>query len=87
MKKRLAALTTVMLLGNQQDNMKCVVEMIDSIPAKKNYIVAPGCDMPFDVPVENTIGCIQAVLETDAVREMVKNYVAEDDNSIEIELP
>ena len=80
-------LTTTMLHGTQQDNMKWVVDMLDAIPDKRNLIVAPGCDMPFDVPVENTIGCIQAVLETDAVREMVKNYVAEDDNSIEVELP
>ena len=37
------------------------------------------------VPVENTIGAAQAVLETEAVREMVKNYVAaEDDGAVEL---
>src|SRR5512145_2357652 len=37
-------LTTVMLLGTQQDNMKYVVDMLDRIENKSNLIVAPGCD-------------------------------------------
>ena len=63
-------LTTVMLHGTQQDNMKWVVDTLDSMPDKKNYILAPGCDMPYDVPVENGIGVAQAVLQTDEVREL-----------------
>ncbi|MEG2455217.1 MAG: uroporphyrinogen decarboxylase family protein [Oscillospiraceae bacterium] len=79
-------LTTVMLHGTQQDNMKFVVELMDALPDKHNMIVAPGCDMPYDVPVENGIGVAQAVLHTDEVREMVKNYVAAEDNTA-VELP
>ena len=80
-------LTTVMLHGNQQDNMKFAVDLLDSIGEDKtNFILSPGCDMPYDVPEENTIGIAQAVLETDTVREMVRNYVAEDVD-IEVELP
>lgn len=79
-------LTTIMLHGTQQDNMKFVVDLLDSLPSKKNFILSPGCDMPYAVPVENTIGVAQAVLQTDEIREMVKNYVAEDDG-IEVELP
>ncbi len=67
-------LTSVMLHGTQQDNMKCVVDMIDRVNSKKNFIVAPGCDMPYAVPVENTIGVTQAVLETEEVRKIVENY-------------
>ena len=70
-------LTSVMLLGNQQDNMKFAVDLLDSVKVKKNFILAPGCDMPYDVPVENGIGVAQAAIETDTVREMVKNYQAE----------
>ena len=70
-------LTSVMLLGNQQDNMKFAVELLDSIPDKRNFILAPGCYMPYAVPVENAIGVAQAALETDAVRRMVANYQAE----------
>ncbi len=79
-------LTTVMLHGSQQDNMKFVVDLLSQMEDKRNFILAPGCDMPYDVPVENTIGIVQAIRETDSVREMLKNYVAQDD-SIEVELP
>lgn len=80
-------LTTVMLLGNQQDNMKFAVELLDSVPVKKNFILAPGCDMPYEVPVENTIGIAQAALETDVVREMVKNYQAEAVDTSTVNVP
>ncbi|WP_295580542.1 uroporphyrinogen decarboxylase family protein [uncultured Oscillibacter sp.] len=79
-------LTTTMLHGTQQDNMKWVVELLDSIEDKTGLVVAPGCDMPFDIPFENTIGCAQAVFQTDAVREMVKDYVAVDD-TMDVDLP
>ena len=66
--------------------MKFVADLLAQLPEYKNFIVAPGCDMPYAVPVENTIGAAQAVLETEAVREMVKNYVAAEDD-IAVELP
>ena len=80
-------LTSIMLLGNQQDNMKWTVELLDKVQPKKNFILAPGCDMPYDVPVENTIGVAQACLETDNVREMVKNYQAEDIDTSGVVVP
>lgn len=79
-------LTTIMLHGTQQDNMKFVIDLLDNMPNKKNFILAPGCDMPYAVPVENTIGVVQAIHEPDSVREILKNYVAEDED-IEVELP
>jgi len=66
-------LTTLMLHGTQQENMKYVVNMLDTL-GHDNLIIAPGCDMPYHVPAMNTIGAAQAVRETDATREMVKNY-------------
>ena len=80
-------LTSIMLLGNQQDNMKWAVDMLDAVKVKRNFILAPGCDMPYDVPIENTIGVAQAVLETDAVREMVKNYQAEEIDTSGVVVP
>lgn len=70
-------LTSVMLHGTQQDNMKYVVEMLSHLDEYRNFIVAPGCDMPYAVPVENAIGAAQAVLETDSVREMIAGYVSD----------
>ncbi len=79
-------LTSVMLHGSQQDNMKVVVDMLNKLDEYKNFIVAPGCDMPYDVPVENTIGAAQAVLDTENVSKMVENYTGETFD-IEVELP
>lgn len=78
-------LTTIMLHGTQQENMKCVVGLIDSL-THDNLIIAPGCDMPFDIPVENTIGAAQAVLDTETIRKMIENYEAPK-NDIVVELP
>lgn len=79
-------LTSIMLHGTQQDNMKCTVDLLDSIKDHRNLIIAPGCDMPYDVPVDNTIGVAQAMWSTAEVREMLKNYVAVEEN-IEVDLP
>lgn len=78
-------LTTVMLHGTQQDNMKYIVDMLDRI-SHDNLIIAPGCDMPYDVPVENTIAVAQAILETEQVRGVLENYVAVTED-IHVELP
>jgi uroporphyrinogen decarboxylase len=79
-------LTTTMLLGNQQDNMVEVIKLIDSVEDPHNFIVSPGCDMPYDTPIENTIAAGQAVKRPDIARKMVENYeVVEED--IEVEIP
>lgn len=66
-------LTSIMLFGTQQDNMKCVVDLIDSV-SPKHLIISPGCDMPYDVPIENVIAVEHAVHETASARSMVRNY-------------
>lgn len=68
-------LTTKMLLGTQQDNMKFVVDFLDSVD-HHNLILAPGCDMPYDTPIENTVGCLQAVRNPEETRKMLANYSA-----------
>lgn len=68
-------LTTAMLLGTQQDNMKFVVELLDKM-GNQNFILAPGCDMPYDTPIENTVGCLQAVRNPEDTRTMLENYSA-----------
>lgn len=78
-------LTTTMLFGTQQDNMKFVVDLLDTLD-HHNLIVAPGCDMPYDIPIENTVAAAHAVFDTDKAREMIKNYEAPVDD-IEVELP
>lgn len=79
-------LTSIMLHGTQQDNMKYVVELLDKIDNKKNLFIAPGCDMPYDTPAENIIAARQAIYETQAVREIIANYEGSDED-IDVELP
>ena len=66
-------LTTKMLLGNQQDNMKFVVDFLDTLD-HHNLILAPGCDMPYDTPIENTIGVVQAVRDPEGTKKSLVNY-------------
>lgn len=80
-------LTTTMLFGTQQDNMKCVVEELDSLDWTKNFVISPGCDMPYDTPIENTIACAQAAKNLDETREMVANYEGGAFDDIEVEIP
>ena len=75
-------LTTRMLLGTQQDNMKFVIDLFDQLQDPQrglqpnNFILAPGCDMPYDVPTENVVGVLQAVRDPEATRVMLANYEA-----------
>jgi uroporphyrinogen decarboxylase len=78
-------LTTCMLLGSQQDNMKYVVDLLAQIN-HRNLIIAPGCDIPYDVPVENIIGVLQAVRDPESTRIILANYQA-NEIELDIELP
>jgi uroporphyrinogen decarboxylase len=78
-------LASVMLFGNQKDNMKTVIDLLDSVD-HHNFIVSPGCDMPYDTPPENTIGCEQAVHAREQTRALVANYTRELPD-IEVTLP
>ncbi len=79
-------LTTVMLYGTQQDNMKYVVDLLDRVENHGKLIIAPGCDMPYDLPVESSIAVQQAIRQTDEVRVILKNYTEIADD-IEVEIP
>lgn len=79
-------LTTVMLLGSQQANMKWVVDWLDTV-APPNLILAPGCDMPYDIPPENVIGVMDAVRQPEQVRRLLADYASEDLFDAPVELP
>ncbi len=78
-------LTITMLLGTQQDNQKAAIELMDAL-GKKNFILAPGCDVPFDAPSANIAGVGQAVHNTEAVRKALESYVSTD-TLPDIEIP
>ncbi len=79
-------LTTALLLGNQMDNIKAGIDLIDRMNTHRNFIVQPGCDMPYATPIENVVALAQAVLQTEKSREMVANYESTDFD-IDVELP
>jgi uroporphyrinogen decarboxylase len=80
-------LTTTMLFGTQQDNMKDVLHILDSCEDKRNLIISPGCDMPYDVPLENAVACTLAVHRPEEARAMVANYSGGGLEEIEVEIP
>ena len=80
-------LTTVMLHGSQMDNIKYAVDLLDQLDKFQHFILSPGCDMPYDTPVENTIGVSQAAIEFKQMKETVKDYTSTDYSSIKIDLP
>jgi uroporphyrinogen decarboxylase len=73
-------LTTRMLFGTQQDNMKFILDLVDSLAPQggvpQNLIISPGCDMPYDIPVENVVGAMQAIRDPESARLMVASYQA-----------
>lgn len=68
-------LTTRMLMGTQQDNMKYVVDLLDQLD-HHNLIISPGCDMPYDVPIENVIGTAEAIRDSEQARQILTHYQA-----------
>ncbi len=80
-------LTTRMLLGNQQDNMKYVVDLLDALPNHNNLILSPGCDMPYATPVENVIATVEAIRDPKNTRQILAHYQASQMNLDAINLP
>lgn len=78
-------LTITMLLGTQQDNQKAALELMKKL-GKSRFILAPGCDVPFDAPPANLVGIGEAVRNPETVEKALENYVAVE-NLPDIELP
>ena len=79
-------LTTRMLLGSQMDNMQFVVDFLDQLD-HRNLILSPGCDMPYDTPIDNVIGCLQAVRNPHEARHLLASYQAEQPDLESVVLP
>lgn len=68
--------------------MKFVIDMLDKFKGREtNLIISPGCDMPYDVPIENTVAVAQAILHTDDCRGFVANYSSMVFDDLEVEIP
>lgn len=80
-------LTTCMLLGNQQDNAKIALDLLDQVGEGDNFIVSPGCDMPYDTPPDNVIAILQALRDPHTARLILSNYQTKDLDLDSIQLP
>jgi uroporphyrinogen decarboxylase len=84
-------LTTRMLLGTQQDNMIYVLDLLDTLApdggVPQNLIISPGCDIPYDTPVDNVVGAMQAIREPDTARLMVASYHAQELDLESVQIP
>jgi uroporphyrinogen decarboxylase len=80
-------LTTRMLLGTQQDNMKYVIDLLDALENHTNLILSPGCDMPYDTPVENVIATVEAIRDPKNTRQILAHYHASKIDLDSIKLP
>lgn len=53
-------LTVVLLMGTPDDSQRDALECLD-LGGKKGFILAPGCDLPMNTPVENLIAIAEMV--------------------------
>ena len=79
-------LTSRLLLGTQQDNMKYVVDLLECMP-HHNLIISPGCDMPYATPVENVIGAAEAIRDVERTKLVLANYQAQDIDLSSVVIP
>lgn len=79
-------LTTRMLLGTQEDNMQYVIDLLDKLD-HHNLIISPGCDMPYDTPIENVIGVAEAIRNPEQTRKILTNYQQADMDLSSIQIP
>ncbi len=79
-------LTVTMLHGSQDDNMKAVVDIVDAC-TPYNLIIAPGCDMPYDVPIENPIAINQAVRNIEATKSYLETIDQPETKELEVKIP
>jgi uroporphyrinogen decarboxylase len=80
-------LTTVLLLGDENDAKEEALRCMDSM-GTKGYVLSPGCDLPWGVPPENLQAVAEVVLDEykrDVARTTLKT--AKHDTFEDVELP
>ncbi|MEN8255633.1 MAG: uroporphyrinogen decarboxylase family protein, partial [Verrucomicrobiota bacterium] len=79
-------LTSVLLLGDEDDAKMETLDIMEK-SGKKGFILAPGCDLPYAVPVKN-LQAVSDVVHDEYAREAAKSLQAKDADSFDdIEVP
>jgi uroporphyrinogen decarboxylase len=79
-------LTAVLLLGDENDSKMEALDIMDK-SGSKGFILAPGCDLPYAVPVAN-LQAVAEMVHDEYAREAARSLQAKEADSFEdIELP
>ncbi len=80
-------LTVVLLLGTEDDARRAALQCMD-IGDGEGFILAPGCDLPYDTPPEN-VAAAGLMAVDDYQREIARQTITEagEDDFCDIELP
>ena len=79
-------LTAVLLLGDEDDTKMEVLDIMEK-SGTKGFILAPGCDLPYAVPVKN-LQAVTEVVRDEYAREAAKSLKAKEADSFDdLELP
>jgi len=80
-------LTSVLLLGDPDDNKREVIDIMDRSGAK-GFILAPGCDLPYNTPPEN-LEAVAEMVHDEYAREIARQTLGEavQDTFDDIEVP
>ncbi len=79
-------LTSVLLLGSEDDSRREATEIMD-ISGTKGFVLAPGCDLPYNTPPEN-LQAIHDVVHNEYHREVARTTASGDEDKFEdIEVP
>lgn len=78
-------LTSVMLLGNEDDNRLSALKHIET-GKNKGYILSPGCDIPYHTPVENIKALAEVIFEEQRY-EKYANLIAKEIDISDVRIP
>jgi len=79
-------LTSVLLLGSEQDAQREAVEIMDAAGGK-GFVLAPGCDLPYHTPPANLAAVAEVVHDEYARRVARKTVAGMADAYDDIEIP
>jgi MtaA/CmuA family methyltransferase len=80
-------LTSVLLLGNEDDSRREAVTIMD-VSGTEGFVLAPGCDLPYHTPPENLIA-VAEVVHDEYQREVARTSTNEatEDTFDDVEVP
>jgi len=79
-------LTSVLLLGSEEDARREAVEIMDA-SGSKGFVLAPGCDLPYHTPPANLVAVAEVVHDEYARRIARETTAGAEDAYDDIEVP